>query len=226
MEERYKMDSKMICAYFGAVTKEEIRWEKYVITPKPLIVSEMVFRGFTCPANCGACCTQVSATVDGNTLNYLPHEECPGAVAENVLLNDRSFLIMTEGMRPTSHVLPILEHHYPCKHLTLDARCGIYQRRSLACDLPLLQVTQKKNHNYISVRKFGRHHLYTQFDMKTKGAMCELLEITPESTQDTRRRLNRLKEWTDYFQLSTWLPEIIEWANREPIPTQRLCLGF
>lgn len=220
------MDSKMICSYFAAVTREEIRWQRHIIQPRPLIVSEMIFRGFTCPANCGACCTQVSATADGNTLNYLPTDQCSDTVQETVVLNEKEFLILTEDMRPTASLLPILERLYPCKHLTMDARCGIYQRRSLACDLPLLQVTQRKLHNTLSIRKFGRHHLYTQFDLKTKGAMCELLAITPESTEDTRRRLVRLKEWTDYFQLNTWLPEILEWAMRNPIPTERLCLGF
>lgn len=220
------MDSKMICAYFAAVTREEIRWQQYVIQPRPLIVSEMIFRGFTCPANCGACCTQVSATVDGNTLNYLPTEPCADTLAETVRLNDKDFIIFTEDMRPTASMLPILDKLYPCKHLTMDARCGIYGQRSLACDLPLLQVTHRKAYNQMTIRKFGRHHLYTQFDMKTKGAMCELLEITPESTEDTRRRLTRLKQWTDYFGLDTHMEAILEWANRNPIPTERLCLGF
>ena len=220
------MDSKMICAYFGAVTREEIRWQKYTIQPKPLMVSEMIFRGFTCPANCGACCTQVSATVDGNTLNYLPSELHYDAVPETVIINEKEYTVMTEDMRPTASLLPILERLYPCKHLTMDARCGIYDRRSLACDLPLLQVTQRKAYNLLSIRKFGRHHLYTQFDLKTKGAMCELLEITPESTEDTRRRLRRLNNWVNHFEIKSWMPEVLEWANRNPIPTERLCLGF
>lgn len=216
----------MICTYFAAVTREEIRWQEHIIQPRPLIISENIFKGFTCPSGCGACCTQVSATVDGNTLNYLPSEEHSNTTDEVVRINDHDYIIKTEDMRPTSSILPILDKLYPCKHLTLDARCGIYQRRSLACDLPLLQVTKRKTHNQLLIRKFGRHHLYTQFDMKTKGTMCELLEITPESIEDTRRRLRRLNDWTTYFNLNTWMPEILVWANQTPIPTKRLCLGF
>ena len=225
------MDAKIVCQYFGAVTKEEIRWHDHVITPKPLIVSEMIFRGFTCPANCGACCTQVASMhlEGGNTLDYLPSEERAAiSEVEQVTINDKTFPIYREQMQPEEApaILPVLNGRYPCKHLTLEARCGIYNSRSLACDLPLLQVTQRKQHNLLSIRKFGRHHLYTRFDMKTKGAMCELLEITPESIADTRRRMKRLNEWTNYFQFDTHMEAILEWVNRHPLPTTPLRLGF
>ena len=237
------MDDKIVCKYFGAVTREEIRWHDHVITPLPLIVSEMIFRGFTCPTNCGACCTQV-ATMQlegGNTLDYLPTEERASiSQVEMVEINGRSFPIYREDMHPlTTSLFPMLgADRQCCRHLTAEGRCGIYQQRSLACDLPLLQVTQYRTSklcNMISIKKFGRGEGYSKKTGQATGwkridggrnTMCQLLEITSESTEDTRRRLRRLNEWTSYFRLHTWMPEILAWAEQEPIPTQRLCLGF
>lgn len=223
------MDSKLITSYFAAVTKEQIRYNGEVIEPRPLVVSKLIFRGFTCPENCGACCTQPTAAQDGNTLNYLPQEKrALNGYSEEVIFNDKSFVVYSENMAPqtTSSVLPVLGTVFPCKHLTATARCGIYEDRSLACDLPLLQITRRKQYNQMSIRKFGRHHLYKQFDMKTRGTKCELLDITQASYDDTRRRLFRLWEWTKYFQLNTWLPEIMVWGCQVYPPTEDLKVGF
>lgn len=224
------MDSKLITSYFAAITKEPIHFKNEVIHPRPLVVSKLIFRGFTCPESCGACCTQPTSTVNGGaTLNYLPSEAraLVSPLQEQVLLNNKYFTIFSEDMTPPAQVLPILNHSaFPCKYLSDTARCTIYADRSIACDLPLLQVTRRKLYNQLTIRKFGRHHLYKQFDLQTRGTKCELLGITPDSIIDTRRRLIRLYTWSSYFTLKSWMPEIINWSLGDISSLQDLRLGF
>lgn len=62
---------------------------------------------------------------------------------------------------------------------------------------------------------------YTQQD-GTYGVLCQQPgTITINSGNSTRRKFKRIKEWTDYLQLETWLPEILEWAGPidSPLPT-------
>lgn len=229
------MDEKLVCSYFAAVTREPIHWKNFVIEPHPLRVARNIFFGFSCPAHCGACCTQVSTlNKDGSHLEYLPTEPRASASREEiVVMNGKSIPIWVELMHEDKPSLfPLLNGHSTCKHLTEDARCSIYTERSFGCDLPILMVNHYNvsktcgvEHNVLLNRKFGRHHLYPRVD-GGKGTMCELQSITPESTEDCRRRLRRWKEWMDYFQISSWLDEIISWAASDPLPTEDLRLGW
>ncbi len=50
------------------------------------------------------------------------------------------------------------------------------------------------------------------------GAKCDFPKIsTKAALEDSVRKLERLKQWTDHFGLHrTYIPSIIEWAKRGP----------
>jgi hypothetical protein len=58
---------KIVTVYLASVCKKQIHYKGRIYTPKPLTVSPLIFRGFTCPANCGGCCPRF-------TLDYLPSD--------------------------------------------------------------------------------------------------------------------------------------------------------
>ena len=61
---------KIVTRYFACVTGEEFTYKGKTYKPRPLRISPLIFRGYTCPAVCGACCTRFS-------LDYLPQERHP-----------------------------------------------------------------------------------------------------------------------------------------------------
>src|SRR5271157_3957844 len=127
------MDAKMVLSYFAAVTREEIRWKNFIIQPHPLRVSKNIFCGFTCPTHCGACCTQVSTlNLDGSHLEYLPTEvRARVSQEEIVIMNEKPVPIYVELMHSDApSIFPMLHGHSTCRHLTEEARCGIYTERS------------------------------------------------------------------------------------------------
>src|SRR4051812_24468077 len=62
--------SKIVSSYFAAITREPLYYRGHVYTPKPLHVSPLIFRHYTCPETCGACCPRFE-------LLYLPFEARP-----------------------------------------------------------------------------------------------------------------------------------------------------
>jgi hypothetical protein len=49
-----------------------------------------------------------------------------------------------------------------------------------------------------------------------KGAQCKITSITEESVQDVIRKLKKLREWAEYFEIPTCLSTIIENAEKGP----------
>lgn len=201
---------KMLLVFFAAVTKEPITYEGATVHPKPLVVSPLIFRGFTCPTGCGACCGR-------STLDYIPGEPRPEEASERVVVVNGREVKMYSDLQ-TDH------NSYFCRHLDTDARCNTYNTRPFSCDFALLNVNEYKTHYLLSCRKFGRHHLWKRID-DGRGTMCDMLPITDESIAATRRRLLRLQLWTDYFKINSRMQEINYWAAQDPYTSTHLRLG-
>jgi Fe-S-cluster containining protein len=195
---------KVVFSYLAAVTKCDFQYSEKTVIAKPLIVSPMIFRGFQCPENCGGCCPRFS-------LEYLPSEPRPEYkefVGYEVSVNGKNFTMYHDEQ--SDH----LDHH--CRYLDkITGRCDIYPRRPFHCDFELLRVYTGKKGNRLTTQMFGRGWQFLRIDNQ-RGALCKITQTTSKSLEEVVRKLKRLKEWADHFQLDTWLPEIIEWVASGP----------
>src|SRR5688572_14476998 len=120
-----KIDSvdKIVTSYFSCVAAEPFTYKGKTYSPKPLRVSPLLFRGYTCPAGCGACCTRFS-------LDYLPEpvEKHPYVLAKRMVEFDgRHIEIWSDGQDDHQ------DHH--CRNLRKnDGRCQIHGTHPFSCD--------------------------------------------------------------------------------------------
>lgn len=205
---------KVVTRYFAAITKVPFTYGKIEITPKPLVVSSTLARGYTCPPDCGACCPKF-------TLDYIDNEEKPDGVEErSVTFNGNNITVWSDQQK--------LNTGTHCQHVSsVDARCAIHSVRPFSCDFELVRayigLTNPKNR--IGLGKFGRSWNLTRAVGGGKGTLCEVLTPSPEAIADTIRKLERLQAWSNYFGLTeTWIPEIIDFLRSEKYVAGNLVL--
>jgi hypothetical protein len=200
---------KIIGTYFAGVTAESFTYKDVVYQPKPLIVSPDIFRGFTCPAQCGGCCFHFS-------LEYLPQESRPYEMS--------AYDVNFSGWAvPMFHDVQDDHDDHFCRNLDKKTgRCGIHGKHPFSCDFELLRFTHFEDKAILSTRLYGRGWAFTRID-GTKRAMCEIIPGDRKIYDDIYRRLTRLKEWTDHFQLKTHLPSVLKWVKSGPHQTPLVC---
>lgn len=192
---------KIVMTYFACVTNDPFTYKGVTYEPRPLKVSPLLLRGFTCPPACGGCCPRFS-------LDYLPTEPRSSvASSRTVTFNGKEFELYSD--------LQSDHRDSRCRNLNKEnARCGIYEVRPFSCDFELIRfmVSQDdtKRSNMLSQRLFGRGWMMKRVDGGT-GALCEMTTPTDETIADAVRKLSRLREWTDYFSLNTKIPVILNW---------------
>jgi Fe-S-cluster containining protein len=199
---------KVIFSYLGAVTKNDFTYcfdsKKVIVKAKPLFVSPLIFRGFTCPENCGGCCPRFS-------LEYLPSELRPDNerfIEYSVSINEKNIKMYHDAQ--SDHI-----DHF-CRYLNKETgRCEIYFRRPFHCDFELLRVYTGKKSNRLTTQMFGRGWQFLRIDNQ-RGASCKITQANSKSQDEVVRKLKRLKEWGDYFGLNTWLNDIIQWIISGP----------
>ena len=105
-------------------------------------------------------------------------------------------------------------HH--CVNLNYkNGRCNIHGRQPFACDFELMRfsITVEGKNNLMNTQLFGRGWKFLRNDEKSRGSKCEMLPVSNESIADTIRKMKRLLEWAGYFEISTTLPKILDWAE-------------
>lgn len=206
--------SKMLTKHVAAIAKQEIIYAGEVVPVKPLIISALIFQPYSCPSGCGACCVRA-------TLDYIPGEAKPKeATDQYISINGKEFIFYSDVQ---------LDHdNARCRNLTIpDARCSIYPIRPFSCDFAVMNVNEFKTHRILLQRKFGRYWHMTQID-GTKGTQCEKIPLTMEDVATVHRRLLRLIEWANYFEIANWGTEIKQWLSGidSEKPIAGLRLGF
>jgi hypothetical protein len=194
---------KILGIYIGNVCREPFEFRGQRFTPRPLRVSPLIFRGFTCPSHCGGCCPKFS-------LDYLPSEPKPvGPVEREVVVNGRSYRIISD--------LQFDHREHFCRHLNrLSGRCGIYEDRPFSCDFELLRfIVPRTGPVHLTQKLFGRGWAMRRVD-GGRGARCRMLEADTGSTQEVARKLRRLDEWARYFSIRTCLDEVYAWVTTGP----------
>lgn len=192
---------KIVERYFAVLTRQPFEFKGKQYLPKPLIVSPLLLRDYSCPIGCGGCCPRF-------TLDYLPTESKPvGTKKRAVPFDGREISIYTDFQDDSSD-------HF-CNHLDKKSgRCGIYTVRPFSCDFELIRPLMFLNGpNRLTQKLFGRGHAFLRIDGE-RGALCEMTPITPKSIQEVVRKLSRLCEWAGHFGIETWANQIISLIER------------
>lgn len=204
---------KVIPIYMASVCAKPFTYKGKTYHPRPLRVSPLIFRGFTCPPNCGACCPRFS-------LDYLPHEELPSGVTlvpRQVVVNSEEKTILSDLQ------LDHNDHH--CKNVSKkDGRCSIHGKQPFSCDFELIRFMQSKQGrgDMLIQRLYGRGWQMLRVDGRRR-ALCEMTPVDDFTVGEVVRKLKRLKQWTDHFGIVTKMDEIITWAESGP-HDQPLCV--
>lgn len=202
MAERDSLN-KVISVYFAAVTAEVFTYAGIVYEPRPIMVSPLILRGFTCPSTCGGCCPRFS-------LDYLPTEERPASLTKRwVTFGGREVLVYSDLQNDGSA-------HF-CKHLNLETgRCMEYRLRPFSCDFELIRFIQRRRYITIASQQlFGRGWAMKRVDAG-RGARCSMAPVSDESLAETIRKFRRLATWADHFQITTKVPDVINWCKSGP----------
>lgn len=198
---------KIVGSYFTAITSVPFFYKGVRWSPKLLVVSPTLVRGFTCPAQCAGCCPRFS-------LDYLPNgEERPaGTKPREVRFDGRKILLMSDTQQDHKN------HH--CRNVQSDGRCRIHGRQPFSCDFELIRIIHSKEQATMTQRLFGRGWQMLRVD-GTRGALCEMTEPTDETISDVIRKLKRLRQWAQHFGLKTRVDSVIDWCIKGP-PFERL----
>jgi Fe-S-cluster containining protein len=189
---------KIVMTYFRSVTRDSFTYKDKVYEPRPLTVSPLILRGFTCPIGCGGCCPRFS-------LDYLPQEKRPDYVNHN-----RQILFNARYVEIYSDLQADHKDHF-CRNLNkADGRCGVYGQRPFSCDFELIRFFTSEEKNRLSQQLFGRGWAFLRID-DGRGALCTMTAPDEATINETIRKLNRLQMWASHFSLRTWVPEIIDW---------------
>ncbi len=204
MTQRDSID-KIAQSYFACVTTKRFRYKGEVYDPHPLQVSPLLLRGYTCPVMCGGCCPRFS-------LDYLPSERSPpGSPLKPrfVEFNSKPYVVLSDLQ------IDHTDHH--CRNLNKsDGRCNIHGKHPFSCDFELIRFIRtsgfRNKNNYLNQRLFGRGWAFLRVDGE-RGARCEMLPPTEETISEVVRKLGRLKQWCNYFEIKHKVDPIIKWVQ-------------
>ncbi len=197
---------KIVSAYFRGVAKEAFYYKaRWWVPSRQLRVSPLIFRGFTCPAGCGGCCSRFS-------LDYLPSEKRPAGTEKRVVFMNNEAVEIRSLMQETGG------HH--CSKLNLeDGRCNIHEINPFSCDFELIRFlhsSQGNEKSHLTQKLYGRGWALLRVDGE-RGALCEMTDPDQKTKREVVRKLRRLEKWCMHFGLEkTWVPEIIHWVKTGP----------
>lgn len=191
---------RLVAVHFSAIASEPFEYKEKHYDPLPLFVSPLLFRGFTCPAHCGACCIRVS-------LDYLPVHKSfnPDTTERMVEFNGHKISVWSDMQADRDERM--------CRNLKDDGRCAIHGKHPFACDFEFVRFTHYKDKSVLAQRLFGRGWALLRVDGKTKGSMCAITPPNPHTISEVVRKLVALKAWADHFRLATHLPTILQWIE-------------
>lgn len=198
------MDSidKIVTRYFAVVTTEEFTYKGKTYLPKPLQLSSLLLRNYTCPPNCGACCPKFS-------LDYISGEEYPERGSpRDIKFNEKIIAVYSDMQSDHSN--------YHCRYLNKkDGRCKIHPARPFSCDFELIRpllFTNPDRRNILTQRLFGRGWNMKRID-NNRGTLCEMTPITNHGINEVIRKIERLEQWCNEFNLQNKCSEIVKWIE-------------
>jgi Fe-S-cluster containining protein len=193
---------KIVTVYLASVCSEPFTYKGVEYKPRPLTVSPLIFRGFTCPVRCGGCCPRF-------TLDYLPSEVAPYALTRREIPISGRLVKILSDMQDANR-----DHH--CKNLDkLTGRCLIHGKHPFSCDFELIRFISFRQKTNLTQKLFGRGWAMKRVDGE-RGALCEMVKPDQHSVAEVVRKLERLRDWANHFGIRTRLDVIIDWAQQGP----------
>lgn len=207
---------KIVTKYFACVCDEPFMYKDVTYLPRPLKISPLIFRGFTCPVGCAACCPRFS-------LDYLPKEDKPTGL---ILLPRK---VEFNGRNVTVHSnMQYDNKDYHCMNVDKrDGRCVVHGRQPFSCDFELIRFMEfadQAKPNMLTQKLFGRKHAMMRIDGE-RGTLCEMLPSDYHTVNEVVRKLERLKAWCAHFKLKHKVNPIIEHVRRWPDTTSMTVRG-
>lgn len=192
-----------IVSYFKALANQSFEYNgKEYLPYDELIVTDKVFRSYSCPSHCGACCMKCSLVWD-------VHVSLPGVIHTPQTINGVAidFWTNTQSMHKGKK----------CQYMQEKARCGIYSLRPLPCRFELFKFVHyiSKNKVYARVALPGRGWALTREDGQ-KGNACEILPYDRNMTMSHVADLTILARWMDQFKISHDAQLIIKYLLTGP----------
>lgn len=215
---------KIVTQYFAPMTKVPFEFRGKMYEPKTLRVSPMIFtRRMGCPPMCGGCCAKLSVEYINpeieqmNVSDATPYLKADGTFnkfeARMIYVNGVSKLIYSDLQKEN-------KDHF-CHYLTKeDGRCNIHGNHPFSCDFELLRfsiMSRPDRANQLNHRPFGRGWAMLTVE-GTRGAKCEWEEtdINIDELHDIVRKLERLKQWMEYWELEHKVDRVIDWVASGP----------
>lgn len=225
---------KIVTQYFAPMTKVPFTFRGKTYEPKTLRVSPMIFqRKMTCVAGCGGCCAKLSVEYigpewdrNGVTLveegrEYRAADGTDPLDPKDVKFRGR-FVNINGTMKLIFSDLQKDNVDHFCRYLKKDdGRCNIHGVHPFSCDFELLRfsiMSSPERANQLNHRPFGRGWNMLTVDGQ-RGAKCEWEDvelISDDERQDVVRKLERLKEWMEYWDLEHKVDEVIAWVKSGP----------
>jgi len=196
-----------IVSYFHALSNESFTYNNIIIEPyEKLIITENVFRSFTCPENCGACCVKCSLIWPES--NELQNLELSPQTINGITVN------FFEDKQKYNKI-------NRCAYLNIiNGRCNIYHIRPLPCRFELFKFAHytSKNKVYAHVALPGRGWAYTRIT-GVKGNLCKIVPYDKNLTLSHINDLQILQKWMEQFNIKNDVDKIINYLNIGPIQT-------
>jgi Fe-S-cluster containining protein len=196
---------KIISSYFSVVNTEAFKFDKINWQVKPLKISPLLLRDTICPENCGACCSKFS-------LDWIPTEprpDHPDMKERYIKFNDKDYLVYT--IYPENK--PSISK-YHCMFVNSIGRCEIHGAHPFSCDFELIRPMHYKDRNLLLTKLYGRCWNLLKVN-NIRGGLCKITEINESGKTETKRKLLRLQQWCNYFELPTKIDQIIDWIQSE-----------
>lgn len=175
-----------------------------------VILSAGFFRGFSCPANCGACCKSVSLDFFEDTDRWRRFVE---------LFPEKSKLFETyDKGECTEKVMSFSNESKDgyCNFLDREnGRCTVHEAAPLPCRIAPVKFIDKRvssNKVYLNASAYGRAWAFTRLD-GTKGAACEVTGFDYNKYLNDVEMLKELRIYAIKLKKPTKLKYIIEFLE-------------
>jgi len=189
--------------YLGRITKESLEVEivgytEVWLPPTKVVISDKFFRSAKCKG-CGKCCSGISRS-------FLPEETDEQFRIEKDITNQ---LFVSINGRTS---LPFWIHYNKgekCDFLKNNL-CGVHSNKPIQCSLAPIYIDWNKGRARLIKRPHGRNWRF--------GCPIEFKKFDyNEFLSWDLVMLKRLQKVAEYLNISTWLPEIIDYldSNKE-----------
>lgn len=175
--------------------------------------------------SCGQCCRNYDTVMFPSDMDEIKKRAEAGQEPYQFYLDNCSeYLVFIDNEKRRFYSVPPMtakDSHdiWTTNHKVLNCRwiflkdnkkyCKIHEYRCITCGFPHMELYFNKDQNtgFLGHKQFGRNH-----QLKCPVDIRRPLDV--ETLSDNLYWLNRLKVVADYFDIRTYLPEIIEFLDK------------